>query len=90
MTAYYNGGDDDGVAAAAWAMSHHLDDAREEFVESGEPFGVDSVGPVVKALLGALANVEALPVPEAPAAAVEPSGGVREGVGWSARRGRRS
>lgn len=80
MSGYYNGGDDDGVSAAAWKMSHRLDDAREEFVESGEPFGVDSVGPVVQGLSAALEAVAQLPAPQ-----VE----VRE-LGWSARSRRRS
>ncbi|MEV4865625.1 hypothetical protein [Streptomyces ossamyceticus] len=72
---YYNGADDDGLSVAMTGFTHRIDGAREAFVESGEPFGVDSVTPMVEALTVALAGVDLSPQePQQP--------------GWSARRNR--
>ncbi|QQM41984.1 hypothetical protein [Streptomyces liliifuscus] len=78
----YGGPSDDGVAAQAWRMAWQIDGAREEFVESGAPVGVDSVSPMVEALTAALAGVDLSPVSEARAGGQE--------LGWSARSGRQA
>jgi hypothetical protein len=70
----YGGPPDGGLTVGMTEFAHRLDGARGEFVESGEPFGVDSVSPVVRALSAALEAVGEVPVPEAP------------DLGWSARR----
>ncbi|MFC4466698.1 hypothetical protein ACFPH6_19560 [Streptomyces xiangluensis] len=89
MSGYYNGGDDDGLTVGMTEFARRLDDARGEFVESGEPFGVDSVSPVVRALTAALAGVDVSPVPPVAETPVQARSGARE-PGWSAQRGRRA
>ncbi|MCX4699532.1 hypothetical protein [Streptomyces sp. NBC_01373] len=74
---------------AVWQMSHRLDDAREAFVESGVPVGVDSVSVVVRALVASLATAGPVRLRQAPAGPVAGQGGPLE-PGWSARSRRQS
>lgn len=51
MSGYYNGGDDDGVGAAAFQLAHRLDYARGQYLQGNHDQGVSRV---VQALTGSL------------------------------------
>lgn len=73
----YGGPPDGGLSLALTEFARSLDDAREEFVESGAPIGGDGVSTVVQALSGALAGLDVTSVRETPVSSVRAQTGAR-------------